>query len=117
VSKLSNAIISIFRKGEKRNSSQEFEQAVNQVLLSDTMADATKKPIITPEGSLAISAVWACVRILSETVGTLPIHLYHKTSSGREQAKGHPCAGSTNAGSKRKTLTEVSELLSVMAKC
>lgn len=42
------------------------------------------------------------MRILSETVGTLPIHLYHKTSSGREQAKGHPCAGPTNAGSKKK---------------
>jgi len=92
VSRLSNAIISIFSKGEKRISSEQFEQAVNQVLLSDTVADATKKPLITPEGSLAISAVWACVRILSETVGTLPIHLYHKTSSGREQAKSHPCA-------------------------
>ena len=30
--------------------------------------------IITPEGSLAISAVWACVRILSETVGTLLVN-------------------------------------------
>lgn len=71
-----------FLKGEKRVSSQEFEHAVNQVLLSDTVADATSKKVITPEGALAISAVWACVRILSETVGTLPIHLYHKTTSG-----------------------------------
>ena len=38
-------------KGEKRISSQKFEQAVNKVLLSDTVADATKKPLITPEGS------------------------------------------------------------------
>ena len=74
MSKLSNAIISIFRKGEKRISSEQFEQAVNEVLLSDTVADAVKKNIITPEGSLAISAVWACVRILSETVGTLLIY-------------------------------------------
>lgn len=81
-----------FLKGEKRVSSQEFEHAVNQVLLSDTVADATSKKVITPEGALAISAVWACVRILSETVGTLPIHLYRKTDSGREQAKGHPCS-------------------------
>jgi len=35
----------------ERISSQEFEQAVNQVLLSDTVSDATKKPLITPEGS------------------------------------------------------------------
>lgn len=73
-----------FLKGEKRVSSQEFEHAVNQLLLSDTVADATSKKVITPEGSLAISAAWAFIRILSETVGTLPIHLFHKTSSGRE---------------------------------
>ena len=66
--------MSIFRKGEKRISSSEFEHAVNEVLLSDTVADAVKKNIITPEGSLAISAVWACVPILSETVGTLLIN-------------------------------------------
>ena len=31
--------------------------------------------------------------LLSDTVGILPIHLYHKTATGREQAKGHPCSG------------------------
>lgn len=81
-----------FLKGEKRISSGEFEHAVNEVLLSDTVSDNTKKPYISEEGSLAISAVWACVRILSETVGTLPIHLYRKTPSGREQCPGHPCS-------------------------
>ena len=40
--------MSIFRKGEKRISSSEFEHAVNEVLLSDTVADAVKKNIITP---------------------------------------------------------------------
>ena len=74
VSRLSNAIISIFRKGEKRISSQEFEQAVNQVLLSDTVADAAKKPLITPEGSFAISAVWGCVRIFRDHL-LHPVHL------------------------------------------
>ena len=43
--------MSIFRKGEKRISSEQFEQTVNKVLLSDTVADAVKKNIITPEGS------------------------------------------------------------------
>jgi len=42
VSRLSNAIISIFRKGEKRISSEQVEQDVNEVLLSDTVADAAK---------------------------------------------------------------------------
>ena len=104
-----------FLKGEKRVSSSEFEAAVNQVLLSDTVADATKKPVITPESSLAISAVWACVRILSETVGTLPIHLYHKTATGREQAKAHPCA--TILSKPNSYLTRFSLLQHLMVGC
>ena len=98
VSRLLNLISSIhnlassFSRGEKRMTSSEFESAVNQTLLADTVSDNTKAVYVSEEGSLAISAVWACVRILSETVGTLPIHLYKRTSNGREKAKGHPCS-------------------------
>ena len=73
-----------FSREEKRISSSEFEAAVNAALLSDTVADATKGPFISEEGALNLSAVWACVRILSETVGTLPVYLYHRTTDGRE---------------------------------
>ena len=65
--------------------SAEFESAVNNALLSDTVSDNTRTPIVTEEGALSISAVWACVRILSDTVGTLPIHLYKRTETGREK--------------------------------
>lgn len=67
MSRLGNAISSIFRKGEKRISSEQFEQAVNEVLLSDTVADAVKKNIITPDdevvyrlsnGDLLLSWPW-----------------------------------------------------------
>ena len=65
--------------------SAEFESAVNNALLSDTVSANTTRPVITEEISLSISAVWACVRILSETVGSLPIHLYRRTEKGREK--------------------------------
>ena len=82
-----------FGRGEKRTSSEEFEAAVNAALLSDTVHDvATGRPYVSEEGALNLSAVWACVRILSETVGTLPIHLYRRTSAGREQVREHPCS-------------------------
>ena len=73
----------IFRS-EERVVSAEFENAVNKALTADTVADATRKPYISEEGALNLSAVWACVRILSETVGTLPIHLYKRTEKGRD---------------------------------
>lgn len=79
------------RKSEERISSSEFEGTVNKALTADTIADATSKPYISEEGSLNLSAVWACVRILSETVGTLPIHLYKRTDKGRQRQYQHHC--------------------------
>lgn len=76
---------------EERVVSAEFENAVNKALTADTVANASRKPYISEEGALNLSAVWACVRILSETVGTLPIHLYKRTEKGRERQYAHAC--------------------------
>lgn len=38
----------------------------------------------------SISAVYACVAAISETVGSLPLDVYRNTDSGREKAKTHP---------------------------
>lgn len=80
------------RRSARRFLSSEFEDAVNKALTADMVADKTSRPVITPEGSLALTAVWACVRILSETVGTLPIHLYRRMPKGRERQYAHPSA-------------------------
>lgn len=83
---------SFLRGGERRDlTAAEFEAAVNRVITADTVADAVKQPYITEEGALNLTAVWACVRILSETVGTLPMHLYRRTDKGRERQYDHPC--------------------------
>lgn len=37
-----------------------------------------------------ISAVYACIAAISETVGSLPLDVYRNTDSGREKAKTHP---------------------------
>ncbi len=81
----------IYNWFEQRTTSAEMEDAINHVLTADTIADAVSKPYITEEGALNLSAVWACVRILSETVGTLPVHLYQRTAQGRERQYKHPC--------------------------
>lgn len=41
----------------------------------------------TAEG---ISAVYACVAAISETVGSLPLDVYRRTDDGREKARSHP---------------------------
>lgn len=37
---------------------------------------------VTENTCLSIDAVWACVRMLSQTIGTLPLHLYRTGSDG-----------------------------------
>lgn len=37
---------------------------------------------ITQEKSLVIDAVWACVRLISQTIGTLPCHLFRTGNNG-----------------------------------
>lgn len=44
---------------------------------------------VTEETALQVSAVWACVRLISQTVASLPILVYRKTPEGRELAPDH----------------------------
>jgi len=44
---------------------------------------------VTEDTALQVSAVWACARLLAETVASLPLCVYAKSSSGRERDDGH----------------------------
>lgn len=39
---------------------------------------------------LKLSAVWACTRLISETIATLPLSIYERTSAGKRVADQHP---------------------------
>lgn len=45
---------------------------------------------ISPGNALAISAVFACVRVLAESVASLPLKLYRRVGQGKETAHDHP---------------------------
>lgn len=40
--------------------------------------------------AMQTTAVYSCVRILAETVASLPLHIYHYTNAGKEQVTDHP---------------------------
>ena len=44
---------------------------------------------VTEETAMQVSAVWACVNLLAETVSSLPIHVYRTTDKGRELVTDH----------------------------
>lgn len=51
--------------------------------------DAPAAVAVTEESAMQLSAVWACVRLLSETVASLPVTVYRKTPEGRIEAPDH----------------------------
>lgn len=45
---------------------------------------------VTPQASVSSTAVWAAVRIISESIATLPLRVYERTGAGRTVATKHP---------------------------
>ena len=48
------------------------------------MGGSTSGKRVTEQSAMQMTAVYACVRILSESVAGLPIHLYKYTESGND---------------------------------
>jgi len=44
---------------------------------------------LTPKAIMQVDAVWSCVRLISETIATLPLSMYERTSTGKRLASQH----------------------------
>lgn len=53
-------------------------------------AQSNAGPAVSEEASLQTSAVWACVRIISEGLASLPLMLYRRDGRRRVRAEDHP---------------------------
>jgi HK97 family phage portal protein len=56
---------------------------------TDIGGETRSGEVITPKKAMAIPIVWACIKILSETVSGLPLKLYDDLPEGRVLAKGN----------------------------
>lgn len=45
---------------------------------------------IREDSQMRISAAYSAIRLIAETVGTMPLHLHRKTAKGRTRATDHP---------------------------
>lgn len=55
------------------------------------MGMSTSGKVVSADKAIRLSAVWACVRLLSESVSTLPLKIYERQSDGsRKPAIQHP---------------------------
>ena len=45
---------------------------------------------VSPSSAIQVSAVYACVRVIAETIASLPFHVYEATDEGSRKAVDHP---------------------------
>lgn len=74
----------LFGAGERRNY---WWPHIAQAMAGT--ANTTGKAI-TPQTSVSSTAVWAAVRIISESIATLPLRVYERRDGGRAIATQHP---------------------------
>lgn len=75
-----------FKKTEQRNTTPGYDTYFSSLALGGESAGVS----VTMDTAESISAVYACVAAISETVGSLPLYVYKRTDKGREKAPQHP---------------------------
>lgn len=68
-----------------------FGSNVLRVYISKSSDDGDSG-VLTPEAALRVQTVYSCVRIISEDVGTLPIHIKKREGDTRTTLYTHPIA-------------------------
>lgn len=59
-------------------------------LYIDRTMDNDAGAFVTPRTVMQLDAVWSCVRLISETIATLPLSMYERTPGGKRIAIEHP---------------------------
>lgn len=71
-------------KRERRNNTPAYDTYYSSLAAASESAGVS----VTTDNAESISAVYACVAAISETVGSLPLNLFERTDKGREKATG-----------------------------
>lgn len=81
------AFLDIFNRSERRALPRPLNPATHGWL---TQPGAVSTPFtdrpLTPDLAMGHAAVWACIRVLAENIGSLPLVAYTATEDGREEA-------------------------------
>lgn len=59
--------------------------------------------VVTPETAMRFNTVYACITLIAETMGQMPLVLYRSTGDGREVVREHPAARVVQTPSKLLT--------------
>lgn len=57
---------------------------------SPVSAPTVSGAVVTTDTAMRLSTVYKCVKVLAETIGMLPMHMYRTLDKGRERVRGNP---------------------------
>jgi HK97 family phage portal protein len=86
----------LFTKREQREAARQAEAGRAQKLadfIRGSDLDDGNLPSVTEENALRTSAVYACVKVISESIASLPLSLMQETDGVKTRARGHPLYG------------------------
>lgn len=66
------------------------DEKMQAFMNGEDLADTRAGLFVSEESAMKTSAVYACVRVLAETVASLPLPLYKRLAKGKEKAIYHP---------------------------
>ena len=66
------------------------DEKMQAFMNGEDLADTRAGLFVSEESAMRTSAVYACVRVLAETVASLPLPLYKRLTKGKEKAIYHP---------------------------
>jgi phage portal protein BeeE len=89
-----NWLKNLFHSRDKPKASNSFANSFNSFgsfLNSGFFGNSTTSgKLVNEQTAMQVTAVYACVRILSETIAGLPLQVYKATQTGKEKATFHP---------------------------
>lgn len=81
----------MFQARDKPDDMRRARDALGGSRFSFFFGGSTSGKTVNERTAMQMTAVYSCVRILSEAVASLPLHVYHYTESGgKEKALAHP---------------------------
>lgn len=77
----------LFSRRNVKLSGRDDAETMRAALASNVSAAGKS---VTVDTAMSLATAWSCVRLLSETIGTLPLGVYERDGDARAPARGHP---------------------------
>ena len=89
------AVFNFWRKPKQQDEQRDtsISSTLNIVkLATDLFGGTNNTSAVTEQTALQLSAVWSCVRVISESFASLPMYVYSRDEQGRTITTDHPVA-------------------------